>query len=216
MFRKLLVYRIDIRGAARLRHPHAPTGSSSAPGIEFRWLAGEALAREDCIVPRAAALRRERVSRGGRCLIGTDALTGAIAYTLWLTTGSAWIEWIFHTLSAPADSTLAFDVWVRPDRRGRAIHRTGAALAALETLDLGRQAGWAGVEEHEFFPFAAMYARAGIGIAEPQYFLVGLKLGPLRLHWRRPPPRRVLEFSARLRREVARGSDAVGGTGLPL
>lgn len=201
MFRRLLVYRLDARGAAR--HRHAPP---AAPGIEFRWLTGEALVQAECIVPRAAALRRERVAQGGRCLIGTDALTGAIAYTLWLTTGSAWIEWIFHTLSAPPDSTLVFDAWVHPDRRGQALHRTGAVLAALQTLDLGRQAGWAGVEEHEFFPFAAMYARAGIGVAEPQYFLSGLKLGPLRLHWRGPPSRRTLEFSDRLRRDGAQGT----------
>jgi hypothetical protein len=207
MYRKLVVFRSEVlTETSWYRRAEPPPIHPLPENIRLRWLEARELSGDACPIARPRRVLDKRLRDNGRCLAGFNVNTGETVYHLWVTTGGAYIDWIFRYLPAPATGALVYDVWADPRWRGGTVHKAGAALAAQEALQLGRTEIWAGVEEHEFFPFAAMYARAGIGIIDAQYFLVGLKLGPLRLHWRRPPPAKALEFSARLREHGVRGT----------
>ncbi len=201
MFRRLLIYRSDLREMTWFRLGRLAPMPAGDERVEMRWVDKEAWLANPAILPTAPAVVRQRYAAYSRCLIGIDQTSGKTVYHLWLSTGSVCIDWIFRSLTAPQDGVLIFDVWVEPSLRGGAVHRLGAALAVREAVRLGRPAIEAGVEAHEYPSFATLYARMGLGICRPLYVLSGLRLGAgFSFHWRGSPPARLRKFGERLRR----------------
>ncbi len=134
MLRRLLIYRSDLREMSWFRRGQPAPMPSSDERVEMRWVDEAAWLDNPAILPTASPVVRQRYVAHGRCLVGIDRISGKTVYHLWLSTGSAYIDWIFRTLTAPGDGVLIFDVWVDPSLRGSAVHRLGTA----------RHRGWCG------------------------------------------------------------------------
>lgn len=199
--KKLLITAIDVtrRGFCAGDDPPLP---SPPKGISMRWLSEQEWEANPELLYSPADVVRKRYRDQGTCLIGVETSSGRTVYHLWVTTKGAYVEWIFKYLEAPPGGVLIFDAWVAPDRRGNTLHKIGAAWAARKTLECGRTVAAAGVEEHEFYPFATMYAKMGLGLLVPQHFIIGLSLPRgVRRHWHRPPSAGVLAFTEKLRQK---------------
>ena len=86
---------------------------------------------------------------------------------------------------------MVFDVWAHPDHRGGKLHWAGASMAAQEARRLGRTGIYAGVEEHEFYLFAAKYAGFGLGLIVPHSSIFGIKVFGLKMRFDGTPPPRA-------------------------
>ena len=170
------------------------------PGnARMRWLSCEEWQSRPETLATPPDTVAERYRAGAMCLIGTDTDTGQVIYRLWLSATGAYLDWIFKYIHALPGHMLVFDVWVHPDHRGGNLHWAGAAMACEEAARHGRTAICAGVEAHEFLVFAAKYARFGLGLIAPHSSVLGFKFLGMTAHFRRPPPRELVEFSRRLR-----------------
>ena len=79
------------------------------------------------------------------------------------------------------------------------MHWAGAAMAVREAQHLGRTGIYAGVEEHEFFLFAAKYAGFGLVLIVPHASIIGIKVFGLKMHFDGTPPPGLVEFCRKLR-----------------
>lgn len=200
MLRELVLFRADVTRTAWFRRGDAPPRPDLPDTVALRWLSADEWRSNPAILERDAAEIGERYENGSRCLIGADTATGRIIYHLWISVTGIYTDWIFDVVDPLPRHLLVHDVWLHPEHRGGNIHWVGASMACAEVVRRGHVGIVAGVEEHEYFLFAVKYARIGLVLAMPYTSVVGLKIGGLRLHFRRTPSRKVMAFSRRLTR----------------
>lgn len=205
--KKLVVFNGDVSRMAWYRNGEPAPGPHESCELDFQWLDLDGWKRDNSVLDTPGNVVATRFSEGGRCLIGKDE-RGATVYHVWLMPAGTFVAWIGSTIRPPADGMLVSDAWVDPGYRGRNVHRWGAALIVRELVRLGGKIITAGVEEHEFYTFAAMYARLGLGTGVPHYCLYWLRApGGLDFHWRWRPPKALRSFSEKLERAHGPGSE---------
>lgn len=195
--KKLVVCNADISRMPWYRKGAPPPGPADSSDVEFQWLERDAWERDPAVLDTPADLVSTRFSEAGRCLIGKNG-RGATIYHLWLMPAGTFVGWIGTVLRPPARGMLVSDAWVDPAYRGRNVHRWGSALIVGEVARLGGQIITAGVEEHEFYTQAALYARLGLAISVPDYCLYWLRTGKRGIHWRWRPAKALQRFSTEL------------------
>lgn len=182
MLRKLMFFSADLTRARWYRQGSGPPRPAPPDDVRLEWLSPEAWRAAPDALTTPAALAAARFAAGASCLVGRAEPAGRVVYHLWVTQAPTYLPWIFRRIAPPAGHVLVCDVWVDPARRGRGVHWTGASLACEEAVRRGRPGIFAGVEEHEYFLFARKYARIGFGWPVPVGAIIGLKVGPLRIH----------------------------------
>lgn len=204
MLRRLHFFSGDVSEMPRMRKGSSSPALELPPNIRLIPLTRETWRANPRILETDPAVVAARFAAGGRCLIGWDDARDCLVYHLWVTEAPTYIDWIFRTIVVPPDHLLVFDVWVHPDYRGGNVHWAGAAWACGEAERCGRRYIFAGVEEHEYYPFAMKYARIGLGIIGPHSRIVGLKLFGAAFHFIKGPSPRLAHFRDRLRRMYAK------------
>lgn len=202
--KKLVVFNADVSCMNWYREGKPAPVPASGGDAAFRWLERSEWERDASILDTPANVVASRYDEGGRCLVGTAQ--DRTIYHLWLMPAGTFVAWIGTAIRPPERGMLVTDVWVHPAHRGRSVHRFGAALAVRELVRLERTIVTAGVEEHEFFPMAALYARLGLGICVPDYRLYWLDVGGrASFHWRGRPSSKSRRFAQGL-------AEAYGGS----
>lgn len=199
MVRQLVLVTGDITRTAWFRDGGGPPEVAVPENVRMRWLPDEEWRSTPEMLETAPETVAGRYRTGARCLIGMDTESGRLIYHLWVSEAGAYTPWIFRYVEPPPGHLLVFDVWAHPDHRGGKLHWAGASMAAREAQRLGRTGIYAGVEEHEFFLFAAKYAGFGLGLIVPHSSVIGIKVFGLKMHFDGAPPPRLVEFSRKLR-----------------
>jgi hypothetical protein len=203
-YKKLLIYYADLTDTPWFRREELAPLPPIPEDIEVRWLQQQDWEQDPGLLGTPADIVQSRFSDGSCCLIMRNRSSGKTVYHVWLGEKGAYNAWIYKYLHAPPNGVLVFDAWVDPGYRGRNVHKLAAALVVREAITRQRPLIMAGVEEHEFFPFAMMYAKAGLGVCVPQHHLYLLRLpGVLKIHWRGGASPRTLEFADKLRRRYS-------------
>ncbi len=198
MLRELVLFRSDLTRTQWYRNGKMPLVVDLPDHIAMRWLPSEEWQANPGILSIDPVTAGDRYRSGSRCLIGTDTTTGKVIYRLWVSEKGVYTDWIFKLVAPLPGNLLVFDVWVDPDYRGGNVHWAGASMACQEAVRCGSPGIVGGVEENEYFLFAAKYARLGLCLADPYQSIVGLKISGIKLHIQRKPSPRVTEFSHRL------------------
>lgn len=197
MARRLHFFTSDLKDTRWYAGGAAPI-AELPPSFRMRWLTeAEWRARPD-ILETAADVVAARFKSDARCLIAWDDDANRLAYHLWVTETGAYIDWIFRYIETPPEHLFVFDVWVHPDYRGGNLHWAGAGWSCNDAMRCGRRRIFAGVEEHEYYPFMMKYARLGLGLGYPYSQIVGFKLFDMRIHFPMGPSPRLARFSDRL------------------
>ena len=176
-----------------------PPPHVSVPGhVDMRWLSFADWRADKAILDTPAETVARRFSRGASCLVGWDGQDQRVIYHLWVSERGTYTPWIFKVLEPLAEHLIIFDVWAHPDYRGKNVHWAGASMACEEVVRSGAKGICAGLEAHEFLPFATKYASFGLGLITPYASILGFKLFGLKAHFHRPPPERLCAFGCKL------------------
>lgn len=186
--------------------PHVTTPDN----VNMRWLCRDEWESKAEILDRPREIIARRFDRGARCLIGWDETDRRVIYHLWADDKGSHTPWIFRRLEPLDKHLLIFDVWAHPDYRGKNVHWAGAAMSCEEVVRRGLTGICAGLEAHEFLPFATKYASFGLGLITPYASILGFNFFGLKLHFDRPPPEGLCAFSRKLHARYP-GTYAEGG-----
>ena len=189
----------DVTETRWYRSGSPPPAIPVPANIRMFWLTPDDMRANPNMLATPPDVVAERLKTGARCLVAVNTDNGELVYHLWVTDTGAYIDWIFKYIAVPAQHLMVFDVWVHPDYRGGNVHWAGAAMACAEALRRGRTHIYAGVEEHEFYPFAMKYARTGIGAVMPHSQVFGVKILGVTFHFDGGPSPALAEFGERLR-----------------
>lgn len=116
--------------------------------------------------PLSADTARLRLADGDRCVAVRDVV-GKIVDQLWLTQKPRHLDWIGCEVAPLASSALFYNAWVDPAQRGRNVHWAMASQACAQALAMGFTKISAGLDRHEYQPFAHKYAEMGLAIITP-------------------------------------------------
>ncbi|MCH7957835.1 MAG: hypothetical protein IIB63_09805 [Proteobacteria bacterium] len=199
MIRRLVLFRTDITRTAWFKNRGGPPEVTLPDNVSMRWLPCEEWRSTPEKLETAPETVAQRYQNGDRCLIALDNDSGQVIYHLWVSDVGAYTPWIFKFIDTRPGHLMVFDVWAHPDHRGGKLHWAGASMAAQEAQRLGRTGIYAGVEEHEFFLFAAKYAGFGLVLIVPHASIIGIKVFGLKMHFDGTPPPGLVAFSRKLR-----------------
>lgn len=162
MIRELILVSADLKAT-----PWFATGSAPRPELPAGLTLTEARdAAAFPLEPVAPDLARARLKEGDRCITAQDA-GGKIIGQMWLAQKPRRLEWIGCDVPPAADSVLLYNAWVEPAQRGRGVHWAMASRACEIAVGMGLPKISAGLDRHEFQPFAHKYAEMGLAVIVP-------------------------------------------------
>ncbi len=192
------MFKSDLTRTAWFRNGDSPPQAVLPGNLRMRWLASEEWRSKPEVLDTPPETVEARYQTGDRCLIGLDSDTGRVIYHVWASETGTYTGWIFTFVDTLAGHILIHDAWVHPDYRGGNVHWAGMSMACQEAVRCRRPGVIAGVEEHEFFLFAAKYARLGLVLIVPYCAVVGIKVFAMKMHFRRTPSRALFNFTRKL------------------
>jgi hypothetical protein len=133
-----------------------------------------------------------RLEDGDRCVAVREG-SGKIVGQLWLSKHPRHLDWIGCTVAPREGTALLYNAWVDPAHRGRGVHWAMASQACAEAVALGFSKISAGVDRHEYQPFAQKYAEMGLAVITPYAALWCLRA--VGWHATLKPPRLLVELS---------------------
>ena len=194
MIRELIVVTADLTATPWFASGTAPR-PTLAPDLTLRTITETHDAARFAGDPVNADVAEARLAAGD-CCIAVEHSTGMLAAQLWLTTQARHLDWIGCAVAPEPDTVLLYNAWVDPAHRGRDSHWAMAGLACETVAKMGFGKISAGVERHEFEPFARKYADMGLAVIVPVASLWCLRSKGW--HVRLRPPRILRDFSASL------------------
>lgn len=142
--------------------------------------------------PVSAETARTRLAEGDRCIAVRDSI-GKIVGQIWLSRKSRHIDWIGCEVAPHPGAALLYNAWVDPAQRGRNVHWAMAAQACAEAVAMGFTKVCAGLDRHEYQPFAEKYAEMKLAVIVPYASLWCMRA--LGWHVALKPPRLLVDFA---------------------
>ena len=172
-----------------------PPRAELAADLTVQTIADPAAAERFAGSPLPPGEARTRLTEGDRCVVVADT-AGKLVSQLWLSKAARHLDWIGCAVAPQDGALLLYNAWVDPAQRGRGAHWAMARQACAETVAMGFTKISAGVERHEFQPFAHKYAEMGLAVIVPYASLWCWPAVALRVTLR--PPRLLVDFSKSL------------------
>lgn len=201
-YRELVVFEADLSISPWLIKNELPQFPKIPDYISYQWLKEQQCLERSDQLNRSHEMIKERYRDEGQCLVGIDIRNNTIISELWLTTKSAYIEWIFKRMHASNKGVFLYNIWLHPDYRGGTIYQYGIVLACQKAAQLGHLIVSAGVEERDFYPFARMHAILKTALLVPKHILIYQRLDSgIKVFRKKPPTKKSIEYSTKLKRE---------------